>query len=276
MPAETFQERVKEINRLYGKDLQIYGYNRDRLAQEGDEIPPFNTPDGEQWLWREIGRINPDLIVFDSIMCLTAGELGDEKAWLIIKPLIRKITSRRIAQIWLHHTGHNKDQSFGTKTREWEMDTVIILNKPDDDVEAGCIELRFNKARLRMRHDDPDFANIRIARREDGWRRMGEATSKPGKVSNDRTQISRFFLEVYDYLADDVTASPGHDGKSVRKVTVDAIREEMKSRGILDLDDKGAVTANSRQQFSRAKNDLFASKVLTEKEKLIWRIGIVS
>jgi hypothetical protein len=31
-----------------------------------------------------------------------------------------------IAQVWLHDTGHDTTKGFGTKTREWEMDTVII------------------------------------------------------------------------------------------------------------------------------------------------------
>jgi hypothetical protein len=28
--------------------------------------------------------------------------------------------------MWLHHTGHNETQSYGTKTREWQMDTVLF------------------------------------------------------------------------------------------------------------------------------------------------------
>jgi hypothetical protein len=264
---------VTAIGPALGDSLQIYGYNRDLLAQNGEEIPPFNTPEGEQWLWREIDRIKPDLIIFDSIMCLTAGELGDEKAWIVIKPLIRKLTSRRIPQIWLHHTGHNKEQSFGTKTREWEMDTVIMLNKPDDQIDGGCIELRFTKARLRKRHDDPDFANVKITWHENGWRKIGDAMPKSGRAPNDRTQMQRFFLEVYDLLADGVAASPGHDGKPVRKVKVDRIRDEMKSRGYLDVDDKQSVTGASRKQLWDAKKDLMASKILAEMGGLIWRIG---
>jgi hypothetical protein len=61
-------------------------------------------------------------------------------------PLIRQLSSRRIAQGWLHHTGHDTNKGFGTKTSQWEMDTVAMMTKkenPDD----GSLLLDFRKAR---------------------------------------------------------------------------------------------------------------------------------
>ena len=81
-------------------------------------MPPLNTPEGEKWLWREIDFIKPDLIVFDSIMCLLTGSMSEEESWAPVKALVRKISGRRVAQIWLHHTGHDNSKGFGTKTRE--------------------------------------------------------------------------------------------------------------------------------------------------------------
>ena len=78
MPAETFKERMEIIARRYGADIQLYGYNRDVLGD--GEMPPLNTPEGEKWLWREIEAVKPDLIVFDSIMCLLAGSMSEEES----------------------------------------------------------------------------------------------------------------------------------------------------------------------------------------------------
>jgi RecA-family ATPase len=71
MPVETFQERMKLIAARYGRDLEFHGYNREDLGEAG--MPPLNTPVGQAWLRREIDAIKPDIIVFDSIMCLLIG-----------------------------------------------------------------------------------------------------------------------------------------------------------------------------------------------------------
>jgi RecA-family ATPase len=153
MPAETFKERMEVIAKRYGPDIAFYGYNRDVLGD--GEMHPLNTPEGEKWLWREIEAVKPDLIVFDSIMCLLAGSMSEEESWAPVKVLVRKISSRRIAQIWLHHTGHDTTKGFGTKTREWEMDTVVALTKALED--DGTIAMEFKKARLRTSENREQF-----------------------------------------------------------------------------------------------------------------------
>lgn len=117
MPAETLKERIEAAAAIYG-DVNLHAYNRGLLAP--DAMPPLNTPAGQAWLWREIDAVQPDLIIFDSIMCLLVGPLSDEETWGPMMPLIRQLSSRRIAQVWLHHTGHDTNKGFGTKTSQWE------------------------------------------------------------------------------------------------------------------------------------------------------------
>src|SRR5580704_467484 len=95
-------------------------------------MPPLNTPEGEKWLLREIDLVKPDAVFFDSIMCLLTGSMAEEESWAPAKLLIRKISSKRIGQVWLHHTGHDASKGFGTKTREWELDTVASLTAAED------------------------------------------------------------------------------------------------------------------------------------------------
>ena len=52
-------------------------------------------------------------------------------------PLVTALTANGIGQLWVHHTGHDTTKGYGTKTREWQMDTVIHLTeitRPDTDV----------------------------------------------------------------------------------------------------------------------------------------------
>ena len=152
MPSETAKERLQFIAEQFGSDLQLWFYSRE-VMPDTSGWPPLNTEEGEKWLFEEIEAVRPDLIIFDSVMSLLLGEMGDEKAWAPVNLMMRKISQRRMGQIWLHHTGHDKSRGFGTKTREWQMDTVAILTRPEDDeeVDDDAIELKFTKARLGRR-----------------------------------------------------------------------------------------------------------------------------
>ena len=135
MPTETAKERLQFIAEQFGSDLQLWFYSRE-VMPDTSGWPPLNTEEGEKWLFEEIDAVRPDLIIFDSVMSLLLGEMGDEKAWAPVNLMMRKISQRRMGQIWLHHTGHDKSRGFGTKTREWQMDTVAILTRPEDDEEV--------------------------------------------------------------------------------------------------------------------------------------------
>jgi hypothetical protein len=79
------------------------------------------------------------------------------------------------------------------------------------------------------------------------------------------------YLNAYDRLADGIVESPVFDGKPVRKVKSDGVRDELKSRGFLLLDDKGHVTPYGRKQLHNAKLELLKNRQLVESAGLIWR-----
>jgi RecA-family ATPase len=91
LPAETFQERMRLVADLYGRDIPLFGYNRDAL-KDGD-LPPLNTDKGQEWLWQEIDAVQPDAIIFDSIMSLLGGSMSDEESWEPIKSLVRLLSA---------------------------------------------------------------------------------------------------------------------------------------------------------------------------------------
>src|SRR5271166_896887 len=208
---------------------------------------------------REIKIVKPDAIVFDSIMCLLAGTMAEEESWAPVKLLSRQLSARRIAQIWLHHAGHDATRGFGTKTREWEMDTVIALLKEGDE---GAIRLEFRKARLRTPATAGQFASQIIRLAENGWTSEAATRAETGKRSDAGAILRREYLAAYDRLASGVATSPGFNGADVRKVSADDVRDELRKRGLLDADGRGNLTNTSRTHLRRARTELLGKKAL--------------
>jgi hypothetical protein len=276
MPAETFQERIKLAKTIYSAaGVDFYGYNLDELDREGKGFEPFNTQDGRAWLEREIARINPDLIIFDSIMCLTVGALTDDRAWAPVAELMGWLTGRRIAQIWLHHTGHDPTRGYGLKAREWRLDTVVMLTKGDEDgleAEDGApIELRFAKARLRTPHNRDQFAEWKIAFGPNGWRKIEPlGDKKKAKAPTDQQILVRAYCSAYDRLADTAPETGRINGYKILKVSTDRIRDELKDGGFLETDDEGRIEGKSREALRTVKLKLLADG-FRQQGKMIWR-----
>jgi AAA domain len=277
LPKETFKERMQLIADLYGRGHAFYGYNREDLGDDG--LPPLNTPEGQKWLMQEIACIEPDLIIFDSIMCLLMGSVLDEAAWLPMRPFVRWLTSKHIAQVWLHHA-NDSGKSFGDKTREWEMDTVIKLSRPlgeDGEPDDSAIRLEFTKARLRTPANAEQFLPLIIQPGED-WQaeaapKNGAAAGiKSGKAGTDVAIVLAEMVKAYDWLADGAPKSPGFDFNPVSKVSTAAIRDELRRRGFLDVDEKGAIERVSRNHFSRAKKTLLRRGKFAEENDQMWRV----
>lgn len=135
-----------------------------------DDFQPLNTEDGQARLWSLIDEIGGvDVVIFDSVMCLLSGNMIDEAPWSQVMPLVHSLTKKSIGQIWVHHTGHKEGQSYGTKTREWQMDAVIIfepIKRNDTDVS---FTVEFRKARKREPENRADFQNVKVALVGDEW-----------------------------------------------------------------------------------------------------------
>jgi hypothetical protein len=266
LPAETFKERIKASVAIYSADGagEFFGYNRDVLT--ANDMPPLNIEQGQQWLWREIAIVKPDVIIFDSIMGLLIGSMMDEDHWRPMLPLIRGLSSKRIAQVWLHHTGHDTSRGYGPKLREWEFDSVSLLTP-----EAGAeneLRFEFTKARLRTPATAAQFKPQIIRRDEHGWTtKPAPAATKPGTGAERKRA---WLLETYDELAGDTELVPGHTKQPVRKVAIESIRQRMIKRGYLDTED-GKVPSRERVAFQRAREELIKKNTLTAEGEHLWR-----
>jgi hypothetical protein len=277
LPAETCQDRVKLGFALYGAaGVEFYAYNLDELEREGKGFEPFNTAAGRAWLEREIERVEPDLIVFDSVMCLTVDAMTDDRSWRPVAELMGWLTGRRIAQIWVHHTGHDPNRGFGTKSREWRLDTVVLLTEADNEglsaEEGAPVEMRFKKARLRTPQNSDEFQELKIAHGPEGWRVVERLSDKQEeRPLSDRAILTRAFCNAYDELAGGVEGSGYVGDYRILKVNVDKLRDRLKSTGWLDADEKGRITDASRTALRRIKSKLLGEGGFKEQDGLIWR-----
>jgi Histidine kinase len=256
--GDPFKERMEIVARQYGPDIELYGYCRDIL--DDDDMPPLNKPEGVKWLEKECRTIQPEVIVFDSIMCLLTGNMAEEESWAPIMPMLRQISQQRCAQIWLHHTGPDSSKGFGTTTREWQMDTVLSLTKDAQNNEHLLME--FKKARLRTPDTRAQFEPLKITCGADRWETVGGVDKRRGAPGDRGAAKARAFLEAYDRLAFDAPSCTGFNSQPVKKVALDAIRREMRSRGALGDSTPGVLMTSGdtrrligpRKQTPKAKS----------------------
>jgi KaiC/GvpD/RAD55 family RecA-like ATPase len=289
MPMETMQERMKLAAAQYGEDIDLIAFNREMAeleaaADEEGDWPALDLRDGKLWLRQLVQEYQPDVLVLDSIMSLVGGIMKEEESWAAMREVVRWLSSKGIAQIWLHHTGHDSGKSYGTKTREWEMDTVLALRKidGDDGNERGTrVELEFTKARLRTPETHDEFkARVAVFDAEQAQWRIDHAAPpvitqavkrKAGRPPAVAVQMAKHIERAYGELSEEVRESRGHDGAMVRKVETSKLQEYLRDRGRLDHN-KGALTATARSKWSRGKEELINSGKFTELKDLIWRI----
>ena len=272
MPAETFKERIVQVTSLYGADIDLVGINRDDQSSNNLEMPPLNTEDGVEWLKHKIKYVRPAAIAFDSIMCLLSGDMKDEESWEPIKSLMKWLTNQRIAQIWVHHTGHAQCKSYSSNTREWELDTVLRLDRPPNN-EEGFI-LNFTKNRLKTFENAEEFDRVHCKLTDSGW--VAEQSIKEKtKKGDDRTNYAEFIEQAYSNLAQNAVENhTGHDGSAVRAIKIAEVRRWIVDHGLIPpKDDGGKVMSDGdRKVFSRAVADLNKIGRFAGNSDSLWRI----
>jgi hypothetical protein len=169
------------LKRRLADEVRRLGAQPDTFfALSHEDIPnfkPLNTPEGRaaiEAVVKSLGGV--DLIIFDNIMSLVAGDQKEEEGWSQTIPWVKALTARGIGQVWVHHTGHDESRSYGTKTREWQLDTVVHLTRatrPETDVS---FDLEFRKARERTPETRQEFADRQVRLVMDQW--VHEASSK--------------------------------------------------------------------------------------------------
>jgi hypothetical protein len=268
MSRRLLKRRLADAVRRHGSTpATFHAFSR----EDFEDMPPLDTEAGQQYIDAAIAALGGvDLLILDNIQALTSGDLRDPESWRRVQPWVRRLTARHIGQVWVHHTGHNGEHSYGDKTREWALDTVALLKDVESDADVAFL-LDFPKARERSPENRADFAPVTITLAEDEWTAEGAEVPK-GKVrqsgkSSEPSPLARKYLSaLWDALAAPSAAIHRPAGRNA--VTLDAWRGECRRLGLLD-DEK---PDSERSLFSKYRRELIAADKVVVNGELVWPI----
>jgi hypothetical protein len=234
--------------------------------EDVEGFPALNSDQGREALNSVIERVERKsgeplaAISFDNVMSLLLGEMKEEEPWQQTLPLVWDLTRRNIGQLWIHHTGHDTSRGYGTKTREWGMDTVAHLTaakRSDTDVSFVW---KFTKARERTPLNRLDFQEVSIALINDQWIGSAAATGKM-KVE---PLATKFFEALRDATIGSATKM--HDCPAA---SLGQWRAECVKRGLID---PKAKAHTARSMFSKYKLKLIAANWIACDTSTAWII----
>jgi hypothetical protein len=263
MARRLFRERIADVlRRLHPAPTRAHFFSTEDI----EDFAPLNTAEGQALLWKLIAEVERrsgarlDFIIFDSIMALLLGDMKEEDAWRDTLPLTKDLTKRRIGQLWIHHTGHDTSRGYGTKTREWQMDTVIHLDavqRPDTDVSFA---LTFSKARERTPLNRADFQPINVALVNDRWESTQANVGKE-KLSDGLVQK---FLDALCIAAATSTVTKMNANPTAK---IEEWRVACVNLGLLD----GVKNArNAEVMFAKYRRKLIAANWIACNTELAW------
>lgn len=151
MGAQEVQERLADM-------CTRYGCVPERLfvlcSEDADNLPPFDDEgaDWTNWLLSHCREHDIAFVIIDNLMSVVGASLKEEDTWKKVEPIMTALTSARVGQLWLHHTGHNKNRFYGNSQVAWKMTAAIHIEQTSQ--EPLGISLKFHKAR--SRHKSPE------------------------------------------------------------------------------------------------------------------------
>jgi hypothetical protein len=264
MSRELFQERLEDAERRSGVDLDttLFGLCKDDV----ECMPPLNTPAGQRFvdkvIEKRIGSV--DLVIFDNVMSLLPGEQKDEESWRLTVPWIQSLTKRRIGQIWVHHTGIDETHSYGSKTREWLLDAVILMTRITDANVDIAFTLEFTKARMRKPDNRDDFDPVKVRLANDKWRfDLAGKERKAKKKETPSPQEQKALDVLLDVVNAHGVARPESGGEL--SVTTRQWQDALYAVGMLDTEKK-----TDRSRFANWKTALIAKHFVEENAACVW------
>ncbi len=266
MSRRLMKTRLADAARRAGAAPEtLFVLSRDDLP----DMPPINTEEGQRFIDELIDAIGEvDFVFFDNVQALIPGDMKDEEPWQQTLPWIRGLTRRAIGQLWIHHTGHDTTRSYGTKTREWQLDTVILLEaaeRPDADIGFA---LKFTKARERAPDNRGDFDKVTITLAEDRWRVKGVAP-RAGKPPSPNSR------KFHDALLNAIVSSPAPPSAALSRsaTTIQQWIAECVRRGLLDPPaDRKHLGNSSRARLSKYRLELLGAEWIACDGDFVWSI----
>jgi hypothetical protein len=260
MSSRLLKERLVDESKRLGIEPDPDTF----VAASWEDIPnfqPLNTPAGQRAINKMIHLHKPDLIIFDNIMSLLSGNMKETEQWDAVKPWVKSLTKHKIAQLWIHHSGHDETRAYGDKTKEWIMDTVMSLERverPDTDV-SFLLSFKGKKRECKPsnRHE---FADVRIALVDDKWVHDAKPVAKRKKLDG---EIEKF----YEALLRAARTSKTKQRKDQPTATVDEWSRECVTMGVLESTERGPM-----KTFYSYRKRLVGANWVACNDKLAWSV----
>jgi hypothetical protein len=254
MSRRLMKARLADAARRAGATPDaLFVLSRDDLQN----MAPLNSSEGQEFidgLIEEIGGI--DFVIFDNVQSLLLGDMKDEEPWQDTLPWIKSLTNRAIGQLWVHHTGHDETRSYGTKTREWQLDSVALLERVKDSAADIAFLLSFTKSRERAPHNRADFESVSVTLANDSWH--VDTTTRRTSAKPPSPKARAFHNALVDALAG--RGAPRPQTASRPSVTMNEWKEECRRLGLLDAQPGDRRRQNSQAAlFSNYRRDLVAA-----------------
>ncbi len=203
MARDLMQERIADLKRRLGNaDLSLLSIV---CREDYPDMQPLNTDAGRTFILGLVAAWKVEVVFFDNRMSLLSGDMKDEVPWTDTMELVRALTRARVAQCWIDHTGHDKGKIYGSKTKEWQLDTVALISKVERADTDVAFQIEFSKARRRRPDTREDFASVTLALRDDRWD-VETMAAKPRKTRLP-PQTTQFYAAFQDALCR--SATPG-------------------------------------------------------------------
>src|SRR5262249_16361604 len=166
MSNRLLRDRLRDERRRLGCRPETFY----ALSHEDIQLQPLNTPGGQKQIEQVMTHLGGvDFVEFDNVMSLIPGDQKEEEGWAKVLPWIKSLTRRSIGQLWVHHTGHKTTHGYGTKTREWQLDTVLHFTEVKRSDADLSFELSFPKKRERRPENREDSGRGRVGLVGDKW-----------------------------------------------------------------------------------------------------------
>jgi hypothetical protein len=243
MSRSLMKQRIDDALRRIG------GVPRGQLfclcKDDVDDMPPLNIKIGQNYVDAKIAEIGGvDFVVFDNVQSLIPGNMKEEDDWAAALPWIKSLTKRRIGQLWFHHTGHDTSHGYGTSTREWQLDTVGLMEKVDRPGADIAFALKFSKTRQKTPANRLDYEPVTVLLENDAWSCSGASKSPPAKKPPS-PKAQAFYHALTDALA----------AKGAARVTSDEWKASCLNRGLLNEAD----AHSARSLMSKYRLELIAA-----------------
>lgn len=263
MPGRLIKERLAGAVARWGAAPDgLFVLARDDI----EEMPPLNTPAGQRFVDDFIALLGGvDFVVFDNIQALLNGNMKEEDAWQEVQPWLLKLTRKRIGQLWIHHTGHDEGHGYGTKTREWQMGTVILMRRVERPEADATFKIEFTKTRERTPQNRRDFEPVVATLSGDKWsaERVTNRAAQPAAHNRLLTLLDRALQKEGVVVQDHAIIPPGTrcvEEQVLRETWIAAERER----------DPHLKRGSATTSFGRAREKLVADGAVGRSGPWLW------